>query len=76
MGQVTIYIEDELEARMAADARARNLSRSRWIADVIREKLDNEWPAAVREMAGSWEDFPTLEDIRDTGSGDAERESL
>ena len=32
---------------------------------MIREKLVDEWPANVRELAGSWEDFPTLEEIRD-----------
>jgi len=64
MGQVTIYLEEELEAKMVADAKARKLSKSKWIATVIREKLINEWPPAVREAAGSWDDFPALEEIR------------
>jgi len=76
MGQVTIYLEDELEARMAAEAEARKLSKSKWIATVIREKLVDEWPPAVREAAGSWDDFPELEQIRDQAQGDVERERL
>ncbi len=76
MGQVTIYLEDELEAKMVADAKARKLSKSKWIATIIREKLVNEWPPAVREAAGSWEDFPPLEEIRGETLTDIERESL
>ena len=76
MGQVTIYLDEEVEKRMTASAKAMKLSRSKWIANVIREKLVDEWPANVRELAGSWEDFPTLEEIRDTGQRDITREAL
>ena len=76
MGQVTIYLEDELEARMSADAKARNISKSKWIAAVVREKLNNEWPLEIREAAGTWEDFPDLENIRGETHTDAEREDL
>jgi hypothetical protein len=76
MGQVTIYLDDEIEKRMTANAKAMKLSKSKWIANVIREKLVDEWPANVRELAGSWEDFPTLEEIRDSGQRDITREAL
>jgi predicted transcriptional regulator len=76
MGQVTIYLDDEIEKRMTANAKAMRLSKSKWIANVIREKLVDEWPANVRELAGSWEDFPTLEEIRDSGQRDITREAL
>lgn len=76
MGQVTIYLDDEIEKRMTANAKAMKLSKSKWIANVIREKLADEWPANVRELAGSWEDLPTLEEIRDTGQRDITREAL
>jgi hypothetical protein len=76
MGQVTIYLDEEVEKRMTASAKAMKLSKSKWIANVIREKLVDEWPANVRELAGSWEDFPTLEEIRDTGQRDITREAL
>lgn len=32
MGQVTIYLDDETEQKMTANARAMNLSKSKWIA--------------------------------------------
>lgn len=76
MGQVTIYLDDDLEAKMVAEAKARKLSKSKWIATVISEKLINEWPLAVRESAGSWDDFPALEEIRGEIDTDIERESL
>lgn len=76
MGQVTIYLDDEIEKKMTANAKAMKLSKSKWIANAIRERLVDEWPADVRDLAGSWEDFPTLEEIRDTKQQDVSRESL
>jgi len=76
VGQVTIYLEDDLEARMAAEAKARKLSKSKWIASVIRERLVDEWPSTVREAAGSWDDFPDLEEIRSESQADVARERL
>jgi hypothetical protein len=76
MGRVTIYLDDEMEKRMAANAKAMKISKSRWIANAIREKLVDEWPANVRELAGSWEDFPTLEEIRETKQRDVTWEAL
>ena len=64
MGQVTVYLEGELEAKMTTVARTRRLSKSEWIATIIREKLTSEWPHEIREAAGSWGDFPTIEEIR------------
>ena len=76
MGQVTIYLDDETEQKMIANARAMNLSKSKWIASVIREKLVDEWPATVRELPGSWQDFPSADEIRANEGTDVERESL
>ena len=76
MGQVTIYLDEEIEKRMTANAKAMKLSKSKWIANAIHEKLVDEWPEYVRELAGSWEDFPTLEEIRKTKQEDATREVL
>jgi predicted transcriptional regulator len=76
MGQVTIYLDDEIERRMTASAKSKKLSTSKWIADAICEKLMDEWPANVRELAGTWQDFPTLEEIRATEQRDITREGL
>jgi DNA-binding NtrC family response regulator len=76
MIQVTIYLDDEIEKRMTASAKAMKLSKSKWIADAIREKLRDEWPANVRELAGSWKGFPTLEELREMERRDFTREAL
>lgn len=76
MSQVTIYVERDLAVRMKAAAAAQNMSQSKWIANLIRERLENEWPATVVEMAGTWTDFPDLLEIRSSTEDDLEREPL
>lgn len=76
MGQVTIYIDDETEKKMMASVKAENISKSKWISNVIREKVAKEWPAGVRDLAGSWVDFPSVADIRSGDGKDNRRETL
>lgn len=76
MGQVTIYLDDETERKMVANAKVMKLSKSKWIANVIREKLVDEWPDTVRELPGSWHDFPSLEELRANPGKDTSRETL
>ena len=76
MGQVTIYLEDEVERKMVAAANSAQLSKSKWISRVIQDKVVNEWPHSVSELAGSWQDFPSIEDIRSGNGDDSSREPL
>ena len=76
MGQVTIYLEDEIEVKMRSAAKAMNLSQSKWIANIIKEKVADEWPKSVKDLAGAWKDFPSLDEIRDFQEQDAHREEL
>lgn len=76
MGQVTIYLDDETERRMVANAKVMKLSKSKWIANVIQEKLVNEWPDTVRELPGRWSDFPSFEELRADPGKDSNRETL
>ena len=41
-----------------------------------KEKLVDEWPVSVQELAGAWSDFPSLEEIRDNPQPDFPREEL
>ena len=70
MGQVTIYLDDEIESKMRESAEAMKLSKSKWIADLIKEKVTDEWPESVRKLAGAWTDLPLAEEIRETVSKD------
>jgi predicted oxidoreductase len=74
MGQVTIYLQEDIEKKMLRAVDSSGLSKSKWIASVIKEKVDDEWPQAVREMAGKWESFPESKELRSTIGKDGKRE--
>jgi hypothetical protein len=77
MSQVTIYLDDEAEARMRQAAKEAGLSRSRWMAELIREKTASRWPESFRRLIGTWgDDFPEVEEIRQGLGEDVEREQL
>ena len=76
MGQVTIYIDGDTEKKMVASAKAAKVSRSKWITDLVREKVDGEWPPKVRELVGAWQEFPSAEELRSGAGKDARRKPL
>ncbi|WP_089723789.1 CopG family transcriptional regulator [Candidatus Thiosymbion oneisti] len=76
MGQVTIYLEEDTERKMVAAAKSAQLSKSKWIAKLIQEKVANEWPRSIVELVGAWEDFPDIDDIRSDQGKDTNREKL
>ncbi len=76
MGQVTIYLEDEVEEKMSAAAKASRQSKSKWIAGLIKEKVVDEWPESINELAGAWQDFPSIDELREKSGQDVSREKL
>lgn len=75
MGQVTIYLDNEIENKMKKAAKTSAISVNKWVADIIKEKVLTEWPQDVINLPGSWEeDFPSLEEIRSTNGVDSNRE--
>ncbi|MBW6511678.1 MAG: hypothetical protein K0A93_06100 [Desulfuromonadaceae bacterium] len=77
MGQVTIYLDNETESKLKKAAKSSHLSVSKWIAGVIEEKVQTEWPQDIFTLAGSWKnDFPTIEEIRADLGHDSPREEL
>ena len=76
MAQVTLYLDDQLAARLQAVAKAASLSQSKWLANLIAEKLHNEWPASIVELAGAWANMPAAEEIRAALGQDAAREQV
>lgn len=76
MGQVTLYLDTETEAKMKTAAKAAGISHSRWVAALIREKTATEWPESIARLAGAWADFPTAEEIRAGLGEDVLREPL
>ncbi len=64
MAQLTLYLDDETEARLKETANSAGMSLSRWVANLIREKIASQWPVSVIELAGAWADLPTAEELR------------
>ena len=59
MPQVTLYIDEDTDAKARLAAESAGLSYSRWVAELIRSRTRDEWPESVRRLAGSITDFPT-----------------
>ena len=76
MGQVTIYLDDNNERRLKSAAEAAGMPVSRWVANLIQEKTRTQWPESVKQLAGSWTDFPDLEELRNPPTPDTRRESF
>ena len=76
MGQVTIYIDDDTEKKMLKIIDQQGISKSKWIAELIRERTSTTWPENVVKLAGAWKDLPTGEEIRKEMGKDARRESV
>jgi len=76
MGQVTIYLDKELESKVRQLTKSMHISKSKWVADLIKEKIADEWPESVKNLAGAWTDLPSAEEIREGLGEDIKREGL
>ncbi len=63
MSQITLYLDDATQAMVDQAAQASGLSKSRWVADIIRKHAGHEWPQDCIALAGHFGDFP----LRDEG---------
>lgn len=76
MGQVTIYLDAETEEKMRRVAEASGLSQSKWIAELIRHSVADQWQDSVKQLAGAWSDFPTVDELRTNTTIDIPREPI
>lgn len=67
MPQITIHLDDRIDARVKAAAQAAGMSASLWVARLVEEHIHIEWPASVRALAGTWPDFPDAATLRRGG---------
>ena len=58
MSQVTLYLDDATQALVDQAAKAHGLSKSRWVAEIIRKYAAHEWPQDCLALAGRFADFP------------------
>ncbi len=56
MTQLAIYIKDRLSEKLEKAVKASGKSKSKWIADIIKKELDDQWPEDFFNLAGSWKD--------------------
>jgi hypothetical protein len=64
MGHITIYLEDAIEKKMAHAAQSVHISQNQWLTQLIQERLHDTWSETITSLAGSWHDFPDLEELR------------
>ena len=76
MGQVTIYLDSETEQKMNIMSKKLGMSKSKWISNLIKEKVATSWPESIVKLAGAWKDLPTAEEIRKSMVKDIDRESI
>ena len=76
MGQVTIYLDEKTEKKMNNMVNKSGMSKSKWIAELIREKTASTWPESISELAGAWKDLPEAEEIRQAMGPDIGRETI
>ena len=67
MSQITLYLDDATQALVEQAARADGVSKSRWVAEIIRRHTAHEWPQDCLALAGRFADFP-LSDVANVGS--------
>ena len=63
MAQLAIYIDDQLAERLNKAVKASGKSKSKWVAEVIRKSLQDQWPDGFFDLAGSWEDDAEPDEI-------------
>jgi hypothetical protein len=73
MSQITLYLDDATQALVEQAAKANGLSKSRWVAEIIRKYADHEWPQDCIALAGRFVDFPLREDFSMTQEADTPR---
>ena len=77
MAQVTIYINNKIEAKVKKLAKEMNLSISKYISTILEQKTVNYWDRDIKNLSGAWSDFSSIEEIRNNEQvADAQRETF
>lgn len=76
MSQITLYLDNATQALVEQAAQAHGISKSRWVAEIIRKYAAHEWPQDCLKLAGAFADFPLREDYPNDLPADAPRVSF
>jgi hypothetical protein len=75
MGQIAIYLENNLQKKLDQRAKRAGKSRSAWVKEAIEEKIRAGLPDSWFKVWGSWEGDRNSEEIlKDIDSGYEETE--
>ncbi len=59
MAQLHFYVPDDIAARIRRRAKSRRLSVSRFLAEIVKRELGDDWPEGYfEEVIGGWEGTP------------------
>lgn len=59
MPQLHLYVSDEVAAKLREQASARNMSLSRYLAEIVQRETQLGWPEGYfEEVVGSWAGEP------------------
>ncbi len=77
MAQVTIYMDNNLEEKVKKLAKSTGTSISKFISNILEQKVRTSWDDSVRELSGSWRDDNAFdEEIKSYKTDDTKREEL
>ncbi|RIZ67195.1 MAG: CopG family transcriptional regulator [Methylococcales bacterium] len=76
MKQLILEIDDTTEARIITAAKTAGLTAQQWLKNIIDEKTVTTWPDSVKALAGTWQDVPFSEELRNNEGHDVTRESF
>ncbi|PUE07374.1 CopG family transcriptional regulator [Limnohabitans sp. WS1] len=76
MSQITLYLDDATQALVDEAAKANGVSKSRWVADIIRTYAAHDWPQDCLALAGRFSDFPLRGDTAKEQPTDVPRQSF
>ena len=73
MSQITLYLDEATQALVEQAAKANGVSKSRWVADLIRTYAAHDWPQDCLALAGRFTDFPLSDESQTRQGADAPR---
>lgn len=62
MSKITLHLDDATQALLEQAAHANGVSKSRWVAEIIRKYVAHEWPQECLALAGRFADFSLCEE--------------
>lgn len=76
MKKLLLEIDDITEAKINAAAKTAGLSTQQWLQQIIDEKIVTTWPNSIKALAGTWQDAPLAEALREAEGQDIVREDF